>query len=116
MESSAENVQVLVNYLTQTLSSEYSVRKPAEDYLMSVEKQSGYSILLLQLADSEQVELSVRLAAVINFKNFVKRNWRIVDVGENKVRGHLTHRCYGARKNIMGESVWNFNTHNASQQ
>lgn len=90
---------MLVNYLTQTLSSEYSVRKPAEDYLMSVEKQSGYSILLLQLADSEQVELSVRLAAVINFKNFVKRNWRIVDVGENKVPMHDRELV---KKNIVG--------------
>ena len=84
MEATAENIQVLVAYLTQTLSPEYEVRKPAEDYLMTVEKQAGYSILLLQLADSEQVELPIRLAAVINFKNFVKRNWRIVD-GESKV-------------------------------
>lgn len=87
MEATAENIQVLVTYLTQTLSPEYEVRKPAEDYLMSVEKQAGYAIILLRLADSEQVELPIRLAAVINFKNFVKRNWRIVD-GENKVRSH----------------------------
>lgn len=84
MEVTSENIQALVTYLTQTLSPEYGVRKPAEDYLMTVEKQAGYTILLLQLADSEQVEMSVRLAAVINFKNCVKRNWRIVD-GESKV-------------------------------
>ena len=84
MEATPENVQVLVNYLTHTLSSDYNVRKPAEDYLMSVEKQAGYSIILLQLADSEQVEISVRLAAAISFKNFVKRNWRIID-NDNKV-------------------------------
>lgn len=86
MEATPENIQVLVNYLTRTLSPDYNVRKPAEDSLMGVEKQAGYSILLLQLADSEQVEMPVRLAAVINFKNFVKRNWRIVD-GDNKVCG-----------------------------
>lgn len=83
MEASAENMQALANYLTQTLSPEYSVRKPAEDYLMTVEKQTGYSILLLQLADSDQVDMHIRLAAAINFKNFVKRNWRVVE--ENKV-------------------------------
>ncbi len=84
MEATAENVQVLVAYLNQTLSPDYDVRKPAEDYLMSLEKQAGYSILLLQLADSDQVDMPARLAASINFKNFVKRNWRIVD-DDNKV-------------------------------
>lgn len=85
MEGTSEDVQKLVTYLTRTLSPDYDVRKPAEDYLMSVEKQVGYSILLLQLADSDQVEMHIRLAAAINFKNFVKRNWRVVD-DQNKVR------------------------------
>ena len=84
MEATPENVQILVTYLTQTLSPDYAVRKPAEDSLMAVEKQAGYSLLLLQLVESEQVDVSVRLAAVINFKNFVKRNWRIVE-NDNKV-------------------------------
>lgn len=84
MEATAENIQALVAYLNQTLSPDYDVRKPAEDYLMSVEKRAGYSILLLRLADSDQVEMPIRLAAAINFKNFVKRNWRIVNE-ENKV-------------------------------
>ena len=84
MEATPENVQVLVTYLNHTLSPDYNVRRPAEDYLMSVEKQAGYSILLLRLADSEQVDMPVRLAAAIAFKNFVKRNWRIID-NDNKV-------------------------------
>ena len=84
MEATPENVQVLVTYLNQTLSPDYDVRKPAEDYLMSVEKQQGYSILLLRLADSDQVDMPIRLAAAISFKNFVKRNWRIIE-NENKV-------------------------------
>ena len=79
MAATAENIEVLASSLTQTLSPDYSVRKPAEDYLINVEKQSNYSILLLQLADSEQIPMTVRLAAAINFKNFVKRNWRVID-------------------------------------
>ena len=79
MDPTSETVQTLVTYLTQTLSPEYDIRKPAEDCLMSLEKQPNYSILLLQLTDSEPVPMHIRLAAAINFKNFVKRNWRVVD-------------------------------------
>ena len=84
MEATADNMEVVATYLTQTTSPEYGIRKPAEDYLMSIEKQPNYSILLLQLADNDQVPGNIRLAAAINFKNFVKRNWRVVD-NANKV-------------------------------
>lgn len=86
MEATPENLQALATYLTQTLSDKYEIRKPAEDYLMSVEGTPNYAMLLLQLTDSEQVEMHIRLAASINFKNFVKRNWRIVEEKPNKVR------------------------------
>lgn len=86
MEATPENLQALATYLTQTLSEKYEVRKPAEDYLMSVEGTPNYATLLLQLADSEQVEMHIRLAASINFKNFVKRNWRVLEEHPNKVR------------------------------
>ena len=85
MEATPKNLQALAAYLTQTLSEKYEVRKPAEDYLMSVEATPNYATLLLQLTDSDQVEMHVRLAASINFKNFVKRNWRIVEDQHNKV-------------------------------
>lgn len=85
MEATAENLQALAAYLTQTLSEKYEVRKPAEDYLMSVEATPNYAMLLLQLTDSDQVEMHIRLAASINFKNFVKRNWRIIEDQPNKV-------------------------------
>ena len=86
MEATPENLQALAAYLTQTLSDKYEIRKPAEDYLMSVEGTPNYATLLLQLTDSDQVEMHIRLAASINFKNFVKRNWRIVEDKPNKVR------------------------------
>lgn len=85
MEATPENLQALAAYLTQTLSDKYEVRKPAEDYLLSVEATPNYAMLLLQLTDSDQVEMHIRLAASINFKNFVKRNWRIVEDQPNKV-------------------------------
>ena len=85
MEATPENLQVLVTYLTQTLSEKYEVRKPAEDYLLSVEGTQNYTMLLLRLTESEQVEMTIRLAAAINFKNVIKRNWRIVEDQANKV-------------------------------
>lgn len=86
MEATPENLQALAAYLTQTLSDKYEIRKPAEDYLMSVEGTPNYATLLLQLTDSDQVEMHIRLAASINFKNYVKRNWRIVEDKPDKVR------------------------------
>ncbi len=85
MEATPENLQALANYLSQTLSEKYEVRKPAEDYLMSVEGTQNYAMLLLQLCDSTEVGPHIRLAAAINFKNFVKRNWRVFDEQPNKV-------------------------------
>lgn len=98
MEATPENLQALVGYLTQTLSDKYEIRKPAEDYLMSVEGTPNYATLLLQLTDSDQVEMHIRLAASINFKNFVKRNWRIVEDMPNEVSlfvGMHVEHCHG---------------------
>ena len=99
MEATPKNLQVVATYLSQTLSEKYEVRKPAEDYLVSIESTPNYAMLLLQLAESDQVELHVRLAATINFKNFVKRNWRVVEDSPNKIsqvdRGLI-------KKNIVG--------------
>lgn len=85
MEATQKNLEVLATYLSQTLSEKYEVRKPAEDYLVSVEGTPNYAMLLLQLAESDQVELHIRLAATINFKNFVKRNWRVPEDSPNKI-------------------------------
>ncbi len=85
MSAAQDNLQVLANYLTQTLSEKYEVRKPAEDYLISVEGSPNFTMLLLQLSEAEQVDITVRLAAAINFKNVVKRNWREVEDQQNKV-------------------------------
>ena len=85
MEATPENLQVLTSYLNHTLSPTYNVRKPAEEYLTSVEGTQNYGLLLLQLADCEQIELHTRMAAAVTFKNFVKRNWRVVEDQPNKI-------------------------------
>ena len=90
MEASEQNLSALAAFLSQTLSEKYEVRKAAEDYLVSVEANQNYAMLLLSLVDSSStqqlaVEPNVRLAAAIVFKNFVKRNWRVVEDRPNKI-------------------------------
>lgn len=99
MEPTPENLQTLATYLNQTLSEKYEVRKPAEDYLMSVEGSPNYAMLLLQLTDSDQIEPHIRLAAAINFKNFVRRNWRVVEDRANRI-SELDRELI--KKNIVG--------------
>jgi len=50
----------------------------AEKYLESVESMQNYPLLLLHLVDLATVEIPIRVAASIAFKNFVKRNWAVV--------------------------------------
>ncbi|XP_003386477.1 PREDICTED: exportin-2-like [Amphimedon queenslandica] len=79
MEATPANIQAVATYLTHTLSENYQVRKQAEDFLISVETTQNYPMLLLQITDDQTIDTHTRQAASIVFKNFVKRNWRIVD-------------------------------------
>lgn len=85
MEADAETLRVLAEHLSKTLSGVYDVRKSSEDYLLSIEGSQDYALLLLRLTKSNETESHVRLAAAINFKNFVKRNWRVVEDMPNKI-------------------------------
>lgn len=51
---------------------------PAEKYLESVELNKNYPLLLLSLVDNANVDVTIRIAGSIVFKNYVKRNWKIV--------------------------------------
>ena len=99
MQATPENLQALAGYLNQTLSTEYDVRNPAEKYLEQVEGTGNYALLLLQLADTGTIDMPIRLAAAINFKNFVKRNWRVVEDEPNKVSAIDRELI---KKNIVG--------------
>lgn len=85
MEITDENLQTLSNFLQQTLSPDPAVRKPAEKFLESVEGNQNYPLLLLNLLDKANVEQPIRVSAAITFKNYVKRNWRVVEDEPNKV-------------------------------
>ena len=51
----------------------------AEKFLEGVELQKNYPVLLLTLIDKD-IDLSIRVAGAVAFKNLVKRNWKIVSV------------------------------------
>uniref|UniRef100_T1HSJ8 Importin N-terminal domain-containing protein n=1 Tax=Rhodnius prolixus TaxID=13249 RepID=T1HSJ8_RHOPR len=85
MEITEENLRILSNYLSQTLSPDPNIRRPSEKFLITVEGNKNYPILLLQLINSEAIELTIRVAGAVNFKNYVKRNWAVEEGGEDKI-------------------------------
>jgi exportin-2 (importin alpha re-exporter) len=90
MDPTPENLQTLSNYLKQTMSPVSKDRNQAEKFLQQHEGQQGFSLLLLNLlgSDSNDPQMQcVKLAAAINFKNFIKRNWKIVSF-------HNVVRCF----------------------
>lgn len=82
------DIQALAEYLGNTLSEKYDIRKPAEEKLMQLEGTPNYGMLLMQIADETTLDMRLRLAAAINFKNFIKRNWRIVEDQPTKISSH----------------------------
>lgn len=49
----------------------------AEKFLQSVEGNQNYPLLLLTLLEKSQDNV-IRVCAAVTFKNYIKRNWRIV--------------------------------------
>jgi exportin-2 (importin alpha re-exporter) len=47
----------------------------AELSLQGAESQSGYPLLVLKLVQDSGVDANIRFAAVLLFKNYVKKNW-----------------------------------------
>lgn len=51
--------------------------------------QRNYAVLLLNLIDKQDVDMTIRIAGAIAFKNYVKRNWAAHEVSaatENTLR------------------------------
>ena len=81
MEVSEENLLALSNYLQQSMSPDMNQRKPAEDFLRSVESQQGFPILVLTLLGPDRpTDAAIKIAGAIAFKNFIKRNWKVIAV------------------------------------
>lgn len=106
MELNDGNLQTLTEFLRKTLDPDPAVRRPgnkmesftirlwilllliltwpilplyalAEKFLESVEGNQNYPLLLLTLLEKSQDNV-IRVCAAVTFKNYIKRNWRIV--------------------------------------
>ncbi|CAG9793023.1 unnamed protein product [Diatraea saccharalis] len=90
MEVTDENLVTLANYLQQTLNPDPNIRRPAEKFLEGVEVNQNYAILLLHLIDKDGVDMTIRVAAAIAFKNYIKRNWAVDEDGADRI--HISDR------------------------
>ena len=70
MEVNPQNIQQLAVYLQQTLSPQNEVRKPAEEFLQSVEVNQNYPVLLLHLLQSEGADLNIKVKDVKFISNY----------------------------------------------
>ncbi|KAM3923511.1 exportin-2 isoform 1-T3 [Leptodactylus fuscus] len=84
MELSDANLQALTEYLRKTLDPDPAVRRPAEKYLESVEANPNYPLLLLTLLEHSQDNV-IKVCASVTFKNYIKRNWRVIEDEPNKI-------------------------------
>lgn len=50
----------------------------AEKFLEGVEVNQNYPVLLLHLVHTADVDMTIRVAGAIAFKNYIKRNWSVV--------------------------------------
>uniref|UniRef100_A0A8C5MWL8 Exportin-2 n=1 Tax=Leptobrachium leishanense TaxID=445787 RepID=A0A8C5MWL8_9ANUR len=84
MELSDTNLQALTEYLKKTLDPDPAIRRPAEKYLESVEVSQNYPLLLLTLIGNSQ-DTVIKVCSSVTFKNYIKRNWRIIEDEPNKI-------------------------------
>jgi hypothetical protein len=75
MEATTENLSMLSELLTQSLSPQPEIRHPAEKNLNSTELQPGFLLLVLTLVKDDRAALDIRQAAGVYFKNVVRKRW-----------------------------------------
>jgi hypothetical protein len=80
MQADPATLQLLSQTLTSTVSPDKATRRAAEEQLKTGETQPGFLLLVLELVKSDQVEVIVRQAAGVYFKNAVKRLWEPEEV------------------------------------
>jgi hypothetical protein len=55
----------------------YDPVSTAENFLTSLHGVPNFSLILLQIVGSNEIQIGIRLSAAIYLKNFLKSNWHI---------------------------------------
>ncbi|CAG9857406.1 unnamed protein product [Phyllotreta striolata] len=97
MEVSDKNLETLSRYLQETLNPDPNVRRPAEKFLEGVEVNQNYPLLLLNLVHKPEVDMTIRVAGSVAFKNYIKRNWVVEEDQTDRI--HESDRL--AIKNLI---------------
>ncbi|KAJ3191341.1 Exportin-2 [Irineochytrium annulatum] len=69
-------MESLVQLFSASLSPSADVRRNAEAGLSAMELSPEFAVALLRLIQEPAVDHTVRFAAVVYFKNFIKRHWK----------------------------------------
>ena len=78
MEVNEENIGRVVSTLQKTLSADPQKRLPAEENLKLLEDDDdNFPMILLGILSTEDVDINVKIAAAVMFKNFVKKRWNV---------------------------------------
>lgn len=75
MQATPETLNALTSYLSSTVSPDAGTRRSAEESLRQGEGQAGFLQLILELVRSDGVDMTVRQAGGVYFKNVVKKLW-----------------------------------------
>ncbi|XP_050543879.1 exportin-2 [Daktulosphaira vitifoliae] len=88
MDITTDNINHLIKCLQATLSPDQNERKQAENFLLSIERNKNYPLLLLQIISAtHDVNINlVKKIGAVTFKNYIKRNWLVdEETLENKI-------------------------------
>ncbi|EER06797.1 Exportin-2, putative [Perkinsus marinus ATCC 50983] len=108
----AVNQMELSQVMAATLSSDYHIRRQAEEKLTQAESAGGVlTSSLLQLVANGNEQLPVRLASSIYFKNFIKSHWPespdenggISEENRNLIKSHLVDLMLSVPAPLMAQ-------------
>jgi len=80
---------IIAGWLRQTVNPDAASRKAAEEELARAKLQPQYTLTLLQLLTEERIELPVRQAGAVFFKNLVKQHWAPEDETAFTIQGDV---------------------------
>ncbi|KAH8547636.1 putative importin-alpha export receptor [Umbelopsis sp. PMI_123] len=83
MEINDQTYAALQQYLQQTFDPR--TQKQAEQSLAQVEVQRNFPLLVIKLISDQSADQTLRFAASVFFKNYVKRHWVPDDENANKI-------------------------------